>query len=383
MAKAKAKPMFWITGNYYECQNIWKSICERAGDPNVEILDCGYAVSNASMGSKPATASDVIMLLKNADIFDDRPRIIKMKGLPEKYSLITDYLHLVNDKNILVIDGPIGLRDKRSMKRLVSVAASKFYKTFKKEGQVFQFETEPRKDSDAVAWLISVAEDYKKNFEKDAAQLLVRYRGRNYDILYSELLKLCDYQSGRKITKEDVNACCISEFLATTWELLDSLDRLDYDSAICHMQKFHENAGSDVGATYRSDAEMLLGAMFKHYFLLVAAKDACGGKVTYQGVKQAIEGLKRKYKDKWDKDWFEENYLRANINKITFNHAMQWSKKKVYQVYRDVSECRFLCRTRGALVSDLKLYLDGLVMSICGKLPCEYNDLTHGHINRR
>jgi len=146
---AKIKPLFWITGNYYDCCKTWKDIISRLGDVAVDILDCGYKVESSNL-IQPATACDVILLLKNKDMFDDRPRVIKMKGIPNDYHLIADYLHLVNNKNVLVVDGPIGYRAKPPSKRMITAATSRFYKTFSTKGKVFQFPMEGKNRREAV-----------------------------------------------------------------------------------------------------------------------------------------------------------------------------------------------------------------------------------------
>lgn len=376
--KKEVRPLFWVTGNYYDCKQLWSDLCSKVGDPNIEILNCGYATSGSN---RDATAADVIMLLKNHDMFDNRTRIIKMKGLPENYHLIIDYLGLVNDSNILFIDGPIGLRSKPPSDRFISAATSKFYKTFEGEGKVIKFPTDGKTEREASEWVHNVLKDHKRDIEDDALSMLVQYKGYNYDILYTEIVKLLDYQTSKKIKVEDIKACSIPSFLSTIWELIDSLDAQDYDESIKYMQQFHENAGTEVGSSYHDHVLQFLGALYQHYLFVLILKDKCGSTISYQSAKNAMKFKKREKKDNkyiWEKDLFTEQFINMNLSKKGVQQAFKWNKKKIYDIFRSMGECRLLCRTKGNETLT-KFYLDCLIMHICECVPGLYRDLVLGH----
>lgn len=364
----KPKPMFWITGNYYECQKSWQSISGMLEDPNVVVLDCGY-VSDISSYDRYSTASDVILMLKNKEIFDTRPRIIKMKGLPENYKLITDYLHLVNDKNVLVVDSPIGLKAKGS-KRFISAAASKFYKTIATEGKVFKSNLVAKNNLSAVQWVQEVAADLGRDVENNAAKFLVELKGRDLDILYSEMSKLFDYQL-KKITKKDVRHCCSPLFVQTTWDLLDQLNTQQFDNAIAYLQEFYENAGKETGQSFYGDVTMLTASLYKHFRFIMHAKDTCGETPNRKKIEEVVGSFKKRRKKGdvylWDQNIFDPKFLSININKPSFRIALQWPKKKIYETVLQVSRCREICR-KANRKEVIKLALDTLIMRICGKI---------------
>jgi len=167
-AKRKSKsgscPIYWINGNYYDTCQRWKEICALVKDPNIEIFDCGYNPDNI-VDNKVAQAADIIMMLKHRDLFDSRVRIIKMKGLPPDYNLITDYLHLINNKTILVIDSPIGYI-KPGSKRFISAATSKFYKFIKANGVLRESLKEAKSVNQAIKWVEKVLTDHNRTYDK-------------------------------------------------------------------------------------------------------------------------------------------------------------------------------------------------------------------------
>ena len=132
MAKKNTEPMFWISGNYHDCRKMWDAIRSNVGDPNVITFHCGLISDKTA-----ARATDVVLAMKHRDLFDSRPRIVRLFNLPEDYTIIADYLYLVNSDNILVIDSPVGYRKNR---RFITAASSKLYKAIKKRGEAFIFD---------------------------------------------------------------------------------------------------------------------------------------------------------------------------------------------------------------------------------------------------
>ncbi len=362
------KPLFWITGNYYDSQKEWKEICKRLDSPSIEAVD-GSSVS----------AADVILLLKNRDIFDDRPRIIKLQGIPEDYALITDYLRFVNDANVLVVDGPVGYR---KMKRIIPASSSKFYKTFVKQGKVFKFDMQAKTNAAAAVWVQKVAQDLGKSIDKESADLIVESKGKVLDLLYAEINKLVSFQTKKKITLSDVKECCVPECLDTTWDLIDALNSQNYDKALEKLQQFYGQAGMAVGANFYGDCQRLMGAINKNFTFLLMLKDSCGDNLSYNGAKKAISGYKKREKKGevyyWDKDVFDEWWMNMQIKRQDVNHAFKLPYRHLYAIKRDVGQCMFVCRINSTILSRIRICLDSLVMLICGKLSPEYSSACKG-----
>ncbi len=338
-------------------------------DPNIETLECGH--KTASAGLQPATAGDIILLLKNRDIFDTRSRIIKLQGIPADYALLANYLHLVNDRNMLVVNGPIGYRLK-GKKRFISAANSKFYKTFVSKGKVFNSLMEVKRNSDAINWVQGVATDLNKKLDAESAELLVEMKGRNLDNLYAEINKLASYQTGKKITLEDVKACCVLECQNTTWELVDLLNRQNYDGALSKLQEFYGQAGIAIATTFYGDCHRLIGALNKNFTFLLMLKDSCGDSLSFVGAKKAAANYKKRMKKgdvyHWNNDVFEERWMSMQMRNQGVKTAMNLPQRHLYAVKRDICRCMFLCRKYSTITSRIKLCLDSLIMLICGKL---------------
>ena len=99
--KTKKLGCLWLSGNYHQVQVAFsklvagelydaKNFPVKIKDPNVLVVDCGYNPPDMDDIYKYTSASDLIILLKNRDIFDDGQRIIKLKGLPPDYTILVD-----------------------------------------------------------------------------------------------------------------------------------------------------------------------------------------------------------------------------------------------------------------------------------------------------
>lgn len=370
-------PMYWITGNYYDCRQKWQEICALVGDPNVEVFDCEYNTQNG--GKKSAQAGDIILRLKQKDMFDTRSRIIKLKGIPDDYAILTDYLRLANKKNMIVIDGPVGYR-KPPSKRLIPVKATKFFKEFVKRGELCEFPELAKTDALAIRWVVGVAKNLGKNLDPEAAKLLVELQGRNLDGLYAEVSKLSDYQEGKKITVDDVKTCTAPLFLRTVWDLLEDLAFMNVDASLSHLQKFYEYAGLETGTSFRGDVEMLLGAMLKQFNFYIAIKDACGDSLDYDKLRNKTAGLKKRSSkmvdgetvDNWDTDYFDSRFINVNLNKESTQSVSKWPWHRAYNIVRQIHMTRLALRTHSHISEynrgGIKLLLDSLALMICGKL---------------
>lgn len=368
------QPIFWLTGNYYDVSKKWNQIKETLGDSNVIVMHCGYNSKSAPDYCKVCTASDVILALKTKDLFDNRPRIIKMKGIPENYALLTDYLHLVDNDNVLVIDSSIGYWASPHYKRFVNISKSKFYNAVKKHGKVFKFDIEPRY-RDAVNWVKSVFSDLNRSYESSCPSLLVEAKGCNLDILYCEISRLVMYQIKGKISLDSVRACCIPVFTQTVWDLVNSIDRSETEKCLSHLSKFYEFAE---GSFFQSHVESLFGALVQHFLFLLCIKDGCGTDLSDIKACQAVEGIKKRTKcnDKWvwNTDLFTQKFISFNIRKMEIATANRWSRRKTYNIFRDLCRARQVCRMYRQM-SVVKLCLDSFVMLACGKLDIKQTQM--------
>lgn len=379
------KPIYWVTGNYFQCRKNWLDLCIKLNQPNVEMLDCGANSQNADKNNRQATAGDVVRFLKHRDIFDPRPRILKLKGLPEDYVLIAEYLYLIDENNILYIDAPFGYR--KSTNRFITAATSTLFKKIKAEGHLIDFGLDAKSNNAAIAWAESVIKECQREIERNALELLVGLKGRNLDQLYCEISKLCSYALKGKITQEHVQLCCSSTFLGQSWDLLDELCLVNTDKALEYLQGFYGSAGGLPGTSFRGDVEILLGFMLKYFRLLLHAKDVCGATVNYSAISKACAEFKKPPKTEnkpesskteiveWKEEYFDKMFINVNVNKSSFQTALKWSKQKIYRIVKMVQDVRFALRSSKTSSevnrAETQLLLDGLALFICGKIKPE------------
>lgn len=393
MAKKKTtgitRPVFWLVGppsggNYYECRKTWKRIVAKVrhdlGEPNIHSIECGSNPANASY--QVATAGDVMRLLRSKDIFDDRPRIIRMFGLPPDYldMGLIDYLKYVDSQNILVIEAPIGYY---GGKKFVPASASKFYKTINSEGKVFKFDVRAKSQKDAVQWVIGLASDYDRRLSAQVASFLVEVKGLNYDNLYSELTRLFDYKLEGDITVDDIKECCVPVFEKSIWELIDKLSRQQFDAACCHLQGFLEDASSGTVSEFRGIAEQTLGALRHNFELLLYAKDSCKGAVSYNAFNAAVMGDPdadgdhlhqepiKKFKKDENKNWvpsgprYNKGAIYNKVKSDPFKIAFGWSQSKIYAALLCIERMRPKIRLD---VANIRLGFEAICLFICGKV---------------
>jgi hypothetical protein len=370
----KDKYLFWIYGNYYQSHKAWGDICSKTKDARIEILDCGHNPDNSTEDNRVVMAGGVIKALKNKDIFDKRPRIIKLKGLPSDYTIITDYLHLVNKKCVLVIDASFG---HYKSKRFNSAKTSNFYKTVKAEGKILEFPLEATRHDSAVKWVKDIALNFEKKIDDDAAQLVVEMKGRNLDALYAAVVLLRDYQIGKNIKKSDVETACVSTFLRTVWDLIESIFAQDYNNALLHMQRFYQL--SEVPSEFPSMTYEMLGALMYKFRPLVLIKDSINDKdPTFDNVKAALFGYKRIDKKNSDgededqsteyKEMYDDRFIGMSLQDSGFNRMLRLSRDQIYSKYSEILEVQKYVRIEARSNTQIKEALDSLIMVLCGTI---------------
>jgi len=355
--------MYWISGNYYDKQKQWRQIVKSAAkEVEIEVHHCC-----GSNDPGYSSASEVISSLKNRDLFNTTCRIIKLKGIPHDYALLEEYLSLCDEDNLLVIDGPTAYRSASTSKRMVSVKNTKFYKKFKKNGKVLESDLEAKKMSGACQWVKNVIKEIGEQIEPDAAELLVQLKGKSYDVLFSEMSKIVDYNTERKITKKTVEDCCVSQGQKNIWDLIDYLDKFDYDAVMKSLYSFYDAAGMETASTFYGDIYGLLGAIHHHYLFLVIISHYAkqGMNITPSAAKQAFDGLSKKN----GTDAFSPQYINFALSKTSTQHLSHIRKSRLYFIYFLISECQSTCRVHSNNKENIKLFINLMMMGICNKLP--------------
>lgn len=378
-ATNKEKHAFWIWGNQRQCRKAWELLCQRIEEktgepPNVETLSCGFNPKFSDSEDRLASAGDVYHLMRSKDMFDDRCRIIRLLGVPENYLALADYMHLVNERNLLVLSAPFDYIKPGTTKQRVSVKTSKFYKLIKNQGLVLDFPLAAGNQAEAIRWVKDVASDYEKKFSEGADAELINLQGLELDVLTNTVEKLATYQRSKIITQEDVSACCGKNFLDEVWTYIRYLDTENHDAAMNHLQNFYQE--TYVGESFSKKVSNMLGAIRQHFLFLLVAKDACQSTLNAR----KIEEVSKHLLNKSSQPIFSSRYIQGALNNTALKKAFRWSQKKIYCLLADVHHCMFLCRKQSSNISYQKLCLETFTMVVCGKISVQQAARARGHI---
>jgi len=389
------KPVFWIYGNQRQCRQSWDQIIDhvtqKSGEtPNIDTLFCGINSDSASPAQRWANATDLIGLMRNRDLFDDRPRIIKVVGLPEAYTSILDWFNVINGRNILVFWGPFAYL-KPGTKKWISIKTTKLYKTIKKEGQIFEHPLEARTESDSVHFIKEVATELNKDLDSVAARRLVKIQGRNLDLLENSVRKLSIYQTGRKITVDDVDACCFNDYSDAIWNFIDYLDTQESESALNYLQDFYEEGKGAIGENFYGRISRFFGALLQHYQFLLMLKDVCGRSLNVTVAQQELTTFKKMNPTKIKElvsgkitlndleCRFSSAYVDRNISNSALQKAFARRKGDIYQLISDLYDSMYWCRRYSSNPAMLRLLLDTFALVACGKLSVNQAAQIRGH----
>jgi len=364
-----SKPIYWFTGNFTDVRFAISKVLEKYSKAAVRVCEC-EAVPKSDQGTVGHSAADVIRALKGRDI-QKKSKVVRVRGLPEDYKIIEPYLNLVNESNVLLIDGPVGYYTAGKSRRLITAKNSKFFKTIKKEGVFRDYGDEANSESEAAKWIAKVAKRLNSSIERQAASRLTELRGLSYDLLYSELLRLVDYADGT-IKLEDVEACVLPSFREEVWTLIDHLDKQDYYSSVEHLRHLFATLEAGVASGFYGGVLSLLGALQYHYGLLVAIKDVSNRADITDLAKEVSQSVFKKTTSdgeaKWDKQAFDERAVKFALRKPSTKKAAAWSKGKLYGIMEELDYCRFACRYNSSQPVAIQIALDNLVGLICGKM---------------
>lgn len=390
------KPVFWIYGNQRQCRASWDQIVSQVekktgSPPNVETMFCGFNPVDAPPTQRWATTNNVIETLRERDMFDSRSRIIKIIGLPEEYTALTNWLHLVKGDNILVFWGPFGCI-KPGSKRWITAKTTKLYKTIKAEGKVIEHPLEVKFDSEAIDWIKAIAVEYKKTITSEAARRMVRLQGKNLDTLDNSIQKLAAYQTSKEITLADVEKCCFSDYSDNEiWGFLDHLDMQESEPAINFLQNFYAEDSGSVGESFYGRVNRFFGALLQHYQFLLMLKDACGRSLNVGVAQRALSTFKKinptKIKELREgkitldelECRFTSWYVERSISSGPVQKAFARRKGEIYSIVSDLYNCMYWSRRYSSDASMIRLCLDCFVLLACGKLTLSQAAQIRGH----
>lgn len=362
-------PLFWISGNYFDCRATWEDFKNRNPNANIVDIECGFSSEG---DTKSACMRDVIMELKNNDLFDSSPKIIRVYGLPPDYTTLFDYLHLIDNQHQVVLYGTIGYYIPAGVSsRFISAKTSSLYKTINGWKQVFEFPIEFKTNEQAIAWISNLVERFNKPITPEAANLLVMNKGRNLDVLYGELKRLIAYSENKKIETSDVETISIPEFTKTVWDLIDSLDLRQYEAALRHLQQFYMHAEPLPAYAFDQEVMELMGALEHHYSFIALIQK--GGR-SFNDAYAAVKGIKKREKidAAWsygEKEMYDYGYMKMNFSKPAVQAALSWEQNKIWEVLLDIYRCAHICRISDA--STKRQALEVLVMHVCGLITLE------------
>lgn len=383
--KKTNKPVFWISGNQHQVSKSWNNILshveEKSGEkPLVELMFAGFNPAAATREQCWATVDDIIGVLRCPDVFDSRPRIVKVCGLPENFSELVDWFSVINGRNILVIRSPFGYV-KPGSKKWITAKTSKLYKKIKSGGFLIEHPLEASYESDAIAWVIERTNDFGKEISKEAAKEAVRRIGKNLDALSGAVQKLAVYQKKKEIGESDVKACCMQVFCEErVWKFIQDLDFEREDDALAFLQDFYAEGDGAAGESFYGRVQRLFGALLQHFQFLMAIKDACPKhlnapdverslsqfkKITPTKVKELREGL-ISYEELEPR--FSKYFLGNQIRQENITFAFRKRKSTLYRNLADLHTCILICRLHSNDDYFIRLCLDTFVLVVCEKL---------------
>jgi hypothetical protein len=381
------KPIFSISGNQRQCRQSWDQIIthvkNKSGqDPNIQVVYCSPNAVNALPAHKWSTGLDVVNLLRSVDLFDSRPRVFKIMGLSDDYSIIGDYLKYIDGFNIVVFWGSFGYT-KLGTKQWITGKTSKLYKFIKDKGKVYEHPTDVKSELDATRWVKEVVAEYGKEIETSVAKRIVELQGKNLDALSHVVQKIATYQTGKHIKLEDAEACCFVPYEDRTWDFIAALDVRDVDKALELIAKFYAEGKGEVGESFYGRISQLFGALLQHYQFLMMWRDVTDRQLNFTDASNTLMGFKKmtpskllaikKGEMKVDEleSRFTSYYISNNVNSASVQQVFKHRKGVAYLMLSDLYNCMAWCRRYSGDPSMLKLCIDTFVLVACGVMKAQ------------
>lgn len=357
--KKAIKPIFWLNGNHYDKQKMWNRILNQIGTAKIKIFD-----------SDLMTASEMVSHFSSQDMFSSDPQVYKIKGVPVDYEILNESLGLFRDDCILVVDSRVGYYNSAG-NRFSSIANSNFYKQFKQYGKVLEYPTEYTNNNDLTKWCKSVLSDLGANIDDDALSLLIKYKGNNLDILYSELNKLSHVCLKEPISFTMIEQSCVPDDPGTVWLIIDELSRQRYNQSIEKTIQWLEHCGDTVSARY-GEVHMFLSALAQFYLFILLCKDInddLGFKK--DEIISKISNFK-KLNESGISPLFSSQYCGFQLSKMETLNLMQLSKSNIYFSYIAVVMTIINCRKNSNCSSYHELALTTLIAFLCRKVTLKH-----------
>ena len=331
MAKGKAKKdtkeprFFWITGGRWEAGEFIKHLISLlGGDSDVVVMD-----------HDEKTVESVVGQLREQNLFSNRPRIVIVRGLPEDYLRLSEYVERVNPSRYIVIDAPL---TGKIGNKPYSASNSLLVKKLREMGTVLEFPTEMELPA-AMKWLPKVAERLGIRFDDGAAESLYHKNLGLIDGMWSDLEKLSVYMGKRtKLTKEDVDECCTTGMAFNVWEYTDAVLSMQASKAIGIIEEFF-----DINDSFIYEVEAVFGALIYRIESLLMLKDSCPS-LSAEGAKEALAGFikpgkqpKPKYdfaiRGMMESDTFREAHRKLGCPRLTHMLSMLYWTKMACRVF--------------------------------------------------
>src|SRR3990167_6210554 len=266
------KPLYWVSGNQYDCDRIVAEILSKYPKSSVVLLD-----------GVIDPVQTVLSNLMKTSLFSKEDKVIRLRGLPANYEILLVYIDYVSTKRVLIIESDLQVKVGR---KIVNFALTKFYKQIKQLGETYHFPVQvevPR----ATTWLKKACQDrYKKTIEDGAAHLLSERKNGNLDYIISELNTISAYIGKRKkITLRDIEDCVIELPSFDLWRFIDDLMFMRLDTALARLDVFLEHSFAEI--------ELLLYHIIRQFELLLFMRNY-GKIVNFDKLKADVGSMQKK-----------------------------------------------------------------------------------------
>jgi len=352
--KRVKKPIFWVTGNQYDCEDIVGQLLKK--------YKCSQVVS---IDSSSDSIQGVLSSLLETDMFETGNKAVRLRGLPPDYTLICRYLPYISEKRILIIESPFQYQVGR---RKIKASTSNLLKATKEEGAVYDFpvivsEIKARK------WTRKVSEEaaIKKDIDSDAVDLLVQLRHCNLDRIFSELKKISVYIGKRqKITVDDVRSCVLEDKQFDCWALNDALTEGNLGKSTELLESLWNERN------YGVLLEPFVGSLIYRFQLLLFARQL-GRSISSTNLKKELVGFRKKKKDGRGRiPKYEARALNIFGQSTPIQKAFSSrSKRNLAEILEMLYFVQNSLRLLATKLASSRLLLSNMVEAFCDKISIE------------
>lgn len=269
----------------------------------------------------------------------------------------------------------------------VSKMTDKFKSHIAKVGKTFE-DAQHLKPQEAERFVLKEFANREKQIDKSLAEAIVETIGSddggrsgvNVDKLLLIISKICTHIGNRKkVSEADVSACCSHSASFVVFNLMNKLDKKEYESAIDLLVK-----ALPLEKDVRNLFEQVINLMYSRYTMLLFLKEFLHNNNSLEKAKQSCVDFKKlhksydkyliQYRDKakeGDKPTsrFSGGFVHTSLNGFYGNKpAIQcYSRKELVMVKRMLGNAREKTRS-DCTDGEMLLMLEMLVGAICGKV---------------